>query len=443
MGIISSDSSTKCKDVRFAMNFLEQLSFNLGAGDDYEDAEEFTFSDPKVRVIAFYLPQFHPIPENDEWWGKGFTEWTNVSKAIPRFPGHYQPHLPGELGFYDLRLPDVLRAQAALAKKFGIYGFCFHYYWFGGRKVLETPLNILLANPDIDIKFCINWANESWSRRWDGSELDLLIEQRYSESDDFAFATALASIVRDPRYIRIQGRPLIMLYRPRVLPDASATFSRWRQQFKSLGVPDPYIVMAQAFREEDPRPFNMDAAVGFPPHRVWSLSPADNGAANPFANGFHGQLYDYAEMAKSYAELDPREYTFFPGVCPSWDNEARKPNRGVTFVGATPQKYGAWLDIECRKVLQRPQRDERLVFVNAWNEWAEGTHLEPDRHYGYAYLNETARVLSNLDRAPMKIKNVLTDKHSGSRSAVKIGVRRFAKKLSTALERAAMVLRSI
>jgi lipopolysaccharide biosynthesis protein len=426
---------------RERMKFREQLTYNLGPGEHYEDAGEFSFSEPRVRVIAYYLPQFHPIPENDEWWGKGFTEWTNVTKALPRFEGHYQPHLPGELGFYDLRLPDTLRAQAKLARKFGIYGFCFHYYWFAGRKLLETPLNNLLANPDIDIRFCINWANESWSRRWDGSEADVLMEQRYSEADDIAFARALESIVRDPRYITIGGRPLIMLYRPRVLPDAAATVRRWREQFKSMGLPDPYIVVAQAFGEKDPRPFGMDAAAGFPPHLWWDLPSADNGAVQSLTTGYQGRRISYDELAQSAAEFDSKEYTQFPGVCPSWDNEARKPGRGMSFVGTTPHRYGAWLDNACRRTLRRQNSDERLVFVNAWNEWAEGTHLEPDRHFGYAYLNETGRVLSGLTSVSA-YRNMpsVTPK---MQSATKQWFRKAARNGATVLERFAMFLRSM
>jgi lipopolysaccharide biosynthesis protein len=426
------------------MNFLEQLTYNVDPGEQHEARSLFALPNPEVRIITFYLPQFHPIPENDRWWGKGFTEWTNVTKAVPRFEGHYQPHLPGELGFYDLRNPDSLRAQAELARSFGIYGFCFHYYWFGGRKLLDTPLNILLSNPDIDIRFCINWANESWSRRWDGSEHDILIGQQHSKEDDLAFATALELIVRDPRYIRIGERPLIVLYRPGVLPDARETIGRWRDQFKSLGLADPYVVMAQAHGTEDPRPFGMDAAVEFPPHKWWDL-PDINRLAPAYTAGYRGKVLSYDMMAQSSStQQSPTEYTLFPGVCPSWDNEARKPNRGICFLGSTPEKYAYWLDSACHKALQREDKDERLVFVNAWNEWAEGAHLEPDRHFGYAYLNATGRVVTGLafgmsDKMREKFRSMRPSRDAW----LKKRMRNIARKGASVLDRFGAILRSL
>jgi lipopolysaccharide biosynthesis protein len=432
------------------MNFFEQISCNMEAGPQYEGPQEFVITQRAVRLIAFYLPQFHPIPENDRWWGKGFTEWTNVSKALPRFVGHYQPHLPGELGFYDLRLPEILRAQAALARRYGLYGFCFHYYWFGGRRLLDTPLNILLSHRDIDLPFCINWANESWTRTWDGREKNILIEQKYSEKDDIAFAKALEPIVRDPRYINIDGRPLLMLYRPGLLPDASATVARWREGFRSLGLKNPYIVMPQAFGDDDPRIFGMDAAVGFPPHKWWDL-PATNSSASLLDAGYSGRILSYEAMAHAAVELDPREYNLFPGICPSWDNEARS-RKGVCFSGSTPLIYARWLAEVSRKALRQVRADERLVFVNAWNEWAEGAHLEPDRHYGYAYLNETARVLSNLSipasnkqdisRPTPSARALSGSRITPARSMATRWLRRIAKKSANAAERLATILRS-
>ena len=434
------------------MNFLAQISYNMEPGPEYERPAELVLPKPAVRLIAFYLPQFHPIPENDEWWGKGFTEWTNVSKALPRFVGHYQPHLPGELGFCDLRLPEMLRAQANLARRYGLHGFCFHYYWFGGRKLLDTPLNILLSHPDIDLPFCINWANESWTRTWDGREENILIEQRYSEQEDIAFAKALETIVRDPRYINIDGRPLLMLYRPDLLPDAPATVARWREQFRLMGLNNPYIVMPQAFGIDDPRICGMDAAVGFPPHKWWDL-PATNSSVTLLDANYSGRILSYEAMARAAAELDPKEYKLFPGICPSWDNEARKPRKGVCFSGSTPLKYGRWLAEASRKTLQHESADERLVFINAWNEWAEGAHLEPDRHYGYAYLNETARVLSNLSEPASTKRRVSKPSRAADglngfrRVTTSLTVARWSRKIARkgadAAERLAAMLRSI
>ena len=373
--------------------FLVQLRKNLERGPYFEPNIDpnLEMHELPVRVLAFYLPQFHPIAENDAWWGSGFTEWTNVTKALPRFEGHYQPHLPGDLGFYDLRLPDVLHQQAAIARRYGVSAFCFHHYWFGGRRLLEGPLNLLLAAPEINIQFCVSWANESWSRSWDGSEKDVLITQQHSAEDDLRFARHLEPLFADPRYVRLGGRPLLIVYRPSLLPDAKATLERWREHFQKSGAGEPFMAMVQGFGDADPRAHGFDAAVGFPPlHCTWKRT---NGRLCVFDDEFNGFVGDYNALARSQLDHMTDKWTVFPGVCPSWDNEARRPGRGVTFTGASPAAYRTWLEGACRSALLANKRDERLVFINAWNEWAEGAHLEPDRHFGYAFLRETAGAL--------------------------------------------------
>jgi hypothetical protein len=378
----------------------EQYARNVEPGPFYE-SENVSVPLPDempARVIAFYLPQFHAIPENDRWWGTGFTEWTNVTKALPRFPGHYQPRLPGSLGFYDLSRTDVLRRQAELARRFGVEGFCFHHYWFGGRRLLETPLNNLLADPSIDLPFCVNWANENWTRRWDGSESSILMAQDHSPEDDIAFARSLEPLFDDPRYIRIGRRPLLMMYRPSALPDAAATVARWREHFARRG-DDPFFAMAQVFNENDPRPHGLDGAVGFPPHRARNHVPTLP-VRDAFDASFRGELRPYDAIARESLSYRPSEFRLFPGVCPDWDNESRSPGRGLTLLGSTPGKYGAWLEGAIRWISEVAPPEERLVFVNAWNEWAEGTYLEPDRHFGFAYLAETARALGRVAADP-------------------------------------------
>lgn len=377
---------------------LQSYEANTRPGPDYEDgsAAPAPPNPPPVRLIAYYLPQFHATSENDEWWGKGFTEWTNVTKALPRYQGHYQPRLPADLGFYDLSVPDTMARQAELAKRYGIGGFCFHHYWFDGRQLLDTPLKLLLANPQIDMPFCLNWANEDWTRRWEGQAHKVLIAQKHSPEDDIAFAKSIEPALRDPRYIRVDGRPLLMLYHPSLLPDAKATVDRWRSYFLSVGVGDPFVIMPQAFGASDPRAFGMDAAAGFPPHASGFdiMGPARH--VKPLGAGFTGLVGDYEEMAKVALANRPGEFRLFPGVCPGWDNEPRRTNNGVSFINANPRNYGDWLAGACEFALQAERPDERIVFINAWNEWAEGAYLEPDRHYGHAFLAETARVLNDL-----------------------------------------------
>jgi len=349
--------------------------------------------DHGVKPIAFYLPQFHPFPENDEWWGKGFTEWTNVSKAVPQFQGHYQPHLPGELGFYDLRLYDVQERQIELARNFGIYGFCFHYYWFSGRRLLEKPINIFLQHTENKFPFCVCWANENWTRRWDGKDDDILIAQEHSLNNDMKFIADLEPILRDERYIRINGRPVLIIYRPGLIKKPIETAEYWREYCESKGLGNPLIIGAQTFGFEDPKAIGFDAAIEFPPHNIVYTNVKHKVKMLNEEN--KGSIYDYREMVeKNIVPLD-NKYRVYRTVSPAWDNEARKPGRGFSFVNSTPKLYRQWLDQVSFEEMAKHPHEDNIVFINAWNEWGESAYLEPDRKFGYAYLQATYEAIVN------------------------------------------------
>jgi lipopolysaccharide biosynthesis protein/LmbE family N-acetylglucosaminyl deacetylase/GT2 family glycosyltransferase len=362
-----------------------------------------------VKVIAFYLPQFHPVPVNDKEWGRGFTEWTNVSKAIPQFVGHYQPRLPGELGYYDLRLKEVQQRQIELAKQYGIDGFCYHHYWFGGTKVLEKPFQQILDDPSLDLPFCLCWANENWTRRWDGSEDEVILAQQHSPEDDIAFIADITPALKDKRYIRINNKPLLIVYRPDLLPDPAATAARWRKYAIEAGIGDLHIVSAATFGFEDFESIHYDGLVQFPPHNIGASNiTAETTLLNP---DYMGHVFDYKEFSMNAMKALAGQQHTFPCVMMNWDNEARKPGKGHTFYGATPENYKAWLNNAFDFVREHNTEAEQVVFINAWNEWAEGTYLEPDRRYGYAYLHATANVIREHYNMPDLEKVIKHNNH--------------------------------
>jgi GT2 family glycosyltransferase len=344
----------------------------------------------RVRLVAFYLPQYHPIPENDRWWGKGFTEWRNVARAVPNFEGHDQPRIPADLGFYDLRLPETMRAQSDLARRYGVHGFCFYYYWFAGKRLLEAPLEARLRDRADDFPFCVAWANENWTRAWDGLDKEILVCQHHSDADDRAVIRDLMRYFEHPSYIRIAGRPLLLVYRASLFPDIRRTTDIWRETARRSGVPEPYLALMETFEQAiarpDPALHGFDASVEFPPHEMGSEIPLPGPRLNP---GFRGVVHDYRKTALRCLSRPHPDHTCFRGVMTGWDNTPRRQDDAVIFVKGSPGNYRAWLEAAIAETLRDNAGEERMVFINAWNEWAEGAYLEPDQRHGHAFLEAT------------------------------------------------------
>ena len=371
-----------------------------------------------ARVIAFYLPQFHPIPENDVWWGKGFTEWTNVAKAKPLFPEHHQPKLPADLGFYDLRVPEVREAQAELARASGIEGFCYWHYWFAGERLLERPFEEVLASGKPDFPFCLGWANHTWSGLWSGGDANKIIkEQTYPGREDHRrHFEYLLSAFRDPRYVLVNGKPLLVIYGPLHLPDCRATLDYWRELAQQSGLPGLHIVATLDYDER-----HWDArAHGFDAITVWMLDRVET-EGHPclwFAKLkkklknqkprriYHfvekkypglNLVYDYQEIRNLFICHDKFDIPHHPIAIPNWDTTARHDRKAIILHNSTPDAFRNHLRDVLSLVKSQPA-EQRIVFLKSWNEWAEGNYVEPDRRHGHAYLDVIRQELTQVGR---------------------------------------------
>lgn len=369
-----------------------------------------------MKSIAYYLPQFHEIPENNKWWGAGFTEWTNVKRAIPYFEGHTQPYVPQD--YYDLsRDNNTLHKQIAMAKKYGLHGFCFHYYWFSGKRLLEKPIEMMLRDnsPQCNFPFMLCWANENWTRRWDGAEHDVLIKQNHTPEDHMNVVRDLMRYMIDDRYIKIKNKPILVIYRVHNIDMFLYLKLLMNQEAKKAGFDGVYIVATAAFNYNRTWEHHVDAVVDFPPHPPYYKDIFYPLVTKTFTDteGYPmyrpaqrkqhhvGKIYDYKKTADSYklyyeelmrTNIKKSVEQYYPCVFPSWDNTARKMENSHIFAEPCVEKFKEWLTAATRFSTANNDEDNSFVFINAWNEWAEGAMLEPNNFTGYKNLQAVKHV---------------------------------------------------
>jgi hypothetical protein len=359
----------------------------------------------EVRILATYLPQFHPIPENDEWWGKGFTEWTNVGKAKPLFKGHYQPKVPADLGYYDLRLPEIRQQQADMAKEYGIEGFCYWHYWFGnGKRLLEMPFNEVLASGKPDFPFCLSWANHSWQDkqfRKDGTD-KMLIEQLYPGEEDYiAHFYALLPAFKDKRYITVDDKPLFQIYQPLKVPDVTKFISIWQELAKQNGLKGIHFVGHTLLMED----FNTILNKGFDAVNIVRLyhffkheySLPERAYIKMMRVWFkHGRIFDYRKLWKYFSGKEDESENCYPTIIPNWDHSPRSGREGHIFINSTPEAFKGHVKSVINSVKHKDQ-DHRIIFLKSWNEWAEGNYIEPDLKYGRGHLEALKAAISESE----------------------------------------------
>lgn len=372
------------------------------------ESTETVSIDKAPRVIAYYLPQFYHFSQNDAWHGKGFTEWTSAGKGFPMFAGHHQPHIPHDIGYYDLKDTATMHRQVELARQYGISGFCFYYYWFSGAKLMEKPVNNFLKDSSLDFPFCLCWVCDRWSKRWDAGTEELLMDSFLREGDAKRFFDDMLPFVCDKRYIRINDRPLLQIYHVRQLDHE--IYTRFITELQCLAKERNFrfhisIVLSNDFfldldyRQICAKTWGGDSFVEFPPHGRLRFDSMPRRRDINFVNPcFHGTIYNMDEFFdKRQYELPLVQDKCYRTVFPSWDNTARKWQTGaMVYTNISPERYGQWLEGVLRYTQNNFSPSEQMVFVNAWNEWAEGAHLEPDLYHGYAYLTQTRKAIQRV-----------------------------------------------
>lgn len=366
----------------------------------YEDNVDFSKlkHKPEVKALAFYLPQFHTFPENDRWWGKGFTEWTNTKKAEPRFEGHYQPREPhDDIGYYVLDNIDTIKKQVELAKQHGLYGFCFYYYWFSGKRLMEKPVDLFLEDKSIDFPFCLCWANGNFTKAWDGLNKDVLMRQEYKKSDPKKFIEDIKKYLMDDRYIRVDGKPVILVYDPVPIIDFEEVVNEWRKTAKKIGIGEIVVWSKNLLEDHDFK--NADFVEG-----EFDFAPTGDGnllmASSAIEMNEDHLIFDYAKYVDTLLKTVYSDHTpvkpFYYSCTMGWDNSPRRKSGYFALSNYSPEKFYEWLRAIIDETKRRQPEDKRFIFINAWNEWAEGTYLEPDKKYGYTNINTLSKAIYGL-----------------------------------------------
>ena len=372
-----------------------------------------------MKIIAYYLPQFHTIPENDEWWGKGFTEWVNVKKAEPLFKDHNQPRIPLHNNYYNLLDVETLKWQAEIAKKYGIWGFCFYHYWFGDKLLLQKPMEILLEHPEIDLPYCVSWANENWTNQWVSNSPKILIKQEYGDKDEWKnHFDYLLSFFKDKRYIKKNNKPVVVIYKPTNIEKINSMIDFWNTLARENGFEGICFMSQISYEAKEKFEYfkNIDYILDYQPTNTFieltrtknrfirSIKNSIKKFALMFGLDIEGKKlgglkrYEYSDIWKKIIDRKPQLPNSVPGCFVDWDNTPRKQNKGTVLLNSNPQNLKKYLKLQIDNCEKNYKKD--FMFMFAWNEWAEGGYLEPDTVYEESYLQAIKEALEESNSMP-------------------------------------------